>query len=106
MGFSEHAGSVEEGDVFFRRDDVIVDLVPIDDPCSPPLTTGDLEMVAWHEKLFVPQEVPYKEVPCVTLTAEMHLEMKRTVAEFFGVTPREKDLLDIEVLERLRDGLG
>ena len=47
-GFTDYAGSVEAGDVFFQRGGIIVDLVPIDDSCSPPLTTGDLGAVVWH----------------------------------------------------------
>ena len=98
LNFTEYAGSVEQGDVFFQRDGIVVDLVPIVDSSDPPLTTGDLEGIAWSKGFLIPQEVVCSGKTFMTLTPEMHLEMKRTVAEFFRDELREKDRFDSEAL--------
>ena len=100
LGFVHYAGSIKEGDVFYERGESVVDIVSIDNVSDPPLTTGDLRNVAWPKGLLKPQEVIFDGETFVTLTPEMHLEMKRIVAGFYGGEFREKDLLDCEVLRR------
>ena len=100
LGFAHYASSIEEGNVFYERGESVIDIVSIDDRSVSPLTTGDLENIAWPKGLLKPQEVILDGETFVTLMPEMHLEMKRIVASFFGSEFREKDLLDCEVLER------
>ena len=100
LGFVHYASSIEEGDVFYERGESVVDIVSIDNVSNPPLTTGDLENIAWPKGLLKPQEVIFDGETFVTLMPEMHLEMKRIVAGFYGGEFREKDLLDCEVLRR------
>lgn len=46
-----------------------------------------------------PFPVPHADGPITTLTPAMHLAMKQAVGAFFGLPPREKDLLDREHLQ-------
>jgi|GEM_PF-787417 len=99
LGFTHLHGSVDDGDVFYRRDDLIVDLVPIDPDVTPPRTLGKLATVPWPEGLLTPLVVTVGGEEITTLTPDMHRRMKDIVAAFFGVQPREKDLLDIRHLD-------
>lgn len=96
LGFAHVHGSLEAGDVFYRRGDLLVDLVPIDDAQDPPRTTGELAALAWPAGFLTPYFVDGVR----TLTPEMHVEMKRVVAEFYGVELREKDRVDLAALSR------
>ena len=98
-GFVHYAGSIEEGNVFYERGESVVDIVSINNVSDPPLTTGDLENIAWPKGLLKPQVI-FDGETFLTLTPEMHLEMKRIVARFYGGEFREKDLLDCKVLRR------
>ena len=100
LGFVHYASSIEEGNVFYERGESVVDIVPIDNVSNPPLTIGDLKNIAWPGRLLKPYEVTYNGEVFVTLMPEMHLEMKRIVAGFYGSKFREKDLSDCEVLRR------
>lgn len=97
LGFVHAHGSLEVGDVFYRRDDVLLDLVPIDDTGEPPCTLGELTALRWPPGFLSPHFVQGVR----TLTPAMHIEMKRVVADFYGVALREKDRLDLSALNNL-----
>ena len=94
-------GSLADGDVFYRRGSLVVDLVPMDVTTDPPRSVGKLAGIAWPAGLFDPHVVTGETGPVRTLSPTMHLRMKAVVGEFFGVTLREKDLVDIGALEGL-----
>ncbi|HWG84780.1 MAG TPA: hypothetical protein VNT60_04790 [Deinococcales bacterium] len=99
LGFEQFHGSLERGDVFFRREGLVIDLVPIDDSTDPPRTVGALAGLAWPAGLLEPHALEHEGVEIITLTPAMHLAMKDVVAAFFAIEPRPKDLLDREHLE-------
>lgn len=94
QGFRQVHGSLETGDVFYRREDVLLDLVPIDDAHDPPRTQGELAGLRWPPGFLTPHFVQGVQ----TLTPAMHAEMKRVVADFYGAELREKDRLDLAAL--------
>lgn len=98
-GFAWHPGSIEDGDVFYRRGTLLLDLVPLDDSEDPPRAIGKLAALAFPQGLLAPCLVPHESGPISTLTPAMHLAMKSSVSAFYGISPREKDLLDMEHLE-------
>lgn len=53
LGFVQAHGSLEAGDVFYRRDDVLLDLVPIDDTGEPPCTLGNLRPCGGRQDSFL-----------------------------------------------------
>lgn len=97
-GFSWHHGSIADGDVFYRRGELLLDLVPIDDGEDPPRTIGKLCSIALPAGLLEPFEVAGAGGPVTTLRREMHLAMKKAVGAFYGGAEREKDLLDARAL--------
>ncbi len=102
LGFAHAHGSLEEGDVFYRRGELLVDLVPIDDHGQPPRTLGELSNIQWPAEFLT----PYLVGEVQTLTPPMHIEMKRVVADFYGVELREKDRVDLSALLSLTDPNG
>ena len=97
LGFTHAHRSLERGDVFYRRGDLLVDLVPVDDAQEPPRTLGELSAIGWPPGFLTPHFV--QDVR--TLTPAMHREMKRVVADFYGVELHEKDRLDLAALGAL-----
>ena len=97
-GFERVHGSLEGGDVFYKRDDVMVDLVPIH-PTDPPRTVGELSRIAWSVGLLAPYHVLYEGISFVTLTPEMQGRIKGIIADFYGVALRDKDEVDVRALE-------
>ena len=91
-------GSLEDGDVLYKRADVVVDLVPVH-PTDPPRTVGTLSRIAWPAGFLAPHHAVYQGESFVTLTPEMQGQMKTVVADFYGVTLRDKDRLDVQALE-------
>jgi len=90
------SGSLEQGDVFLERGDLILDLVPINDLRSPPHTQGELERIVWPGDFLIPYPT---QAGIITLRPEMHLEMKTLIREFYGLEQvRAKDLLDQNAL--------
>lgn len=102
LGFAHAHGSLEDGDVFYQRGELLVDLVPIDDTCKPPRTVGELSNIQWPTEFLTPYLVDGVQ----TLTPPMHIEMKRVVADFYGVELREKDRVDLSALRSLTDVNG
>ena len=94
-GFTQEHGSLQEGDLFMKRAELLLDLVPI--LPAPLRTLGGLADIKWPLDLLAPYRV--RGVP--TLTPAMHLAMKRTVSQFYGLPRREKDLLDVSALSAL-----
>ena len=99
-GFEWLHGSLEDGDVFYKRTDVVVDLVPVH-PTDPPRTVGTLGRIVWPAGLLTPYPAVYQGERFVTLTPEMQGRMKTVVADFYGVELRDKDRLDVRALEAL-----
>ena len=99
-GFERVHGSLEDGDVFYKRADVVADLVPVH-PTDPLRTVGELGRIAWPVGFLTPYRARYKGESFVTLTPEMQGRMKRVVADFYGVGLRDKDELDVRELETL-----
>lgn len=95
LGFAPVHGSLEQGDVFYKRGDLLIDLVPVEE--NPPLTLGELASIPWPADLLTPHWVGAVR----TLTPRMHAEMKRLVAAFYGVEPRDKDRTDLAALAPL-----
>lgn len=108
IGFDYHKGSLDRGDIFYRRGDLLVDLVPIDDSTDPPRGTGELSTVEFPAGFLTPVAVETSRGRVVTLRPEMHVLLKTLVRDFYGLTEmREKDLVDLEHLSTLtRDGAG
>ncbi|MFC5597503.1 nucleotidyltransferase domain-containing protein [Deinococcus cellulosilyticus] len=103
LGFSHLQGSLEEGDVFYRREHLIVDVVPIDSRACPPRTFGELAPIQWPEVFLETHVVQVQGMALPTLTAEMHLAMKILIADFYQIPMREKDLVDCEQLRSCRE---
>lgn len=101
LGFAHVHGSLEAGDVFYRRGDLLVDLVPIRDDLEPPRTVGELERIEWPADLLNPYVVERDHVPVPTLTPAMHRAMKAAVSAFYGAEPRDKDRVDLAALATL-----
>lgn len=100
LGFSACHGSLEAGDVFYRRTHTVLDIVPIQDGTLPK-TYGELADILWPEGFLTPYLLRHPKGTVRTLTAEMHLHMKTIIKDFYGFTePREKDLIDLEHLHR------
>ena len=94
-GFTYAHGSLREGDLFMKRGELLLDLVPI--LPAPPRTLGALADIRWPPDLLAPCMV--RGVP--TLTPAIQLAMKRAVSQFYGLPLREKDLLDVSALSAL-----
>ncbi len=97
-GFERVHGSLEDGDVFYKRGDVVVDLVPIY-LADPPRTVGELGRIVWPVGFLAPYRVLYEGASFVTLTPEMQERMKAAIADFYGVVLRDKDKVDVRALE-------
>lgn len=98
LGFAWAHGRLEAGDVFYRRHDLLLDLVPLDDRVDPPRAVGELAGLALPTGFLTPYTVRHGELSIPTLTPAMQIQMKRVVAGFYGVEPREKDLVDLQAL--------
>lgn len=94
LGFGHVHGSVEGGNVFYRRGDLLMDLVPVLD--NPPHTLGELASIRWPVNFLDEHFVEAVR----TLTPDMHREMKRLVSDYYGVELREKDRVDLAALAR------
>jgi hypothetical protein len=103
LGFAHaHAhGSLESGNVFSRRGDVLVDLVPIRDDVEPPRTLGALEGIVWPTGFSKSLLVEKDGVSVQTLTPAMHGAMKEVVSAFYGSELRPKDRADLAALATL-----
>ncbi len=97
-GFKRVHGSLEGGNVFYKRGDIVVDLVPIQ-TTDPPRTVGELSRIVWPVGFLAPYRALYRGESFVTLTPGMQGRMKRVVADFYGVDLRDKDRLDVRALE-------
>ncbi|WP_102126407.1 nucleotidyltransferase family protein [Deinococcus planocerae] len=101
LGFTHAHGLLESGDVFYRRGDLLVDLVPIRGDVTPPRTLGELSRIAWPADLLAPHLVEREGVRVRTLTPAMHRAMKGVVSAFYGVNLRGKDRADLAALATL-----
>ncbi|MPY67425.1 nucleotidyltransferase family protein [Deinococcus sp. SDU3-2] len=101
LGFTHAHGSLATGDAFYRRDDLLVDLVPIRDDVDPPRTVGELAPIVWPTEFLAPHAVEWAGVRVLTLTPAGHRAMKGVVAAFYGVELREKDRADLAALATL-----
>lgn len=100
-GFTHAHGSLASGDVFYRRGDLLVDLVPIQDDPDPPRTVGELAGIDWPVHFLSPHLLKRDGVPLCTLTPAMHRAMKAVVADFYGVELRDRDRVDLAALATL-----
>lgn len=105
LGFRHAHGSLQAGDVFYEREGLLVDLVPIRDDRDPPCTLGQLHALVLPSGFLAPHVVDHPEGQVVTSRPEMHLRMKALVADFFGVAPRSKDRTDMDALAALLRGV-
>ena len=94
-GFVHAHGSLRGGDLFLKRGELLLDLVPI--LPAPPRTLGGLEGIEWPPELLILNVV--RGVP--TLTPAMQLAMKWAVSQFYGLPLRPRDLLDVLALKAL-----
>lgn len=101
LGYFSVHGSWASGDMFFRRDDILLDLVPIRDDLDPPRTLGALAGIGWPPDLLAPCRVEVAGVSVSTLTPGMQRAMKAAVAAFYGTELRDKDRADLAALEAL-----
>ncbi|CAM3825482.1 nucleotidyltransferase domain-containing protein [Deinococcus frigens] len=101
IGFFKVHGSLEEGNVFFYRDGLLVDLVPIHDELNPPRTVGRLDEIAWPADFLAPFDADLDDLAILTLTPASHRAMKGIVAAFYGAEMRDKDCLDLSALATL-----
>ena len=94
-GFVYAHGALEEGNLFLKRGELLLDLVPIlPDPLR---TLGALAGIKWPPELLISHVV--RGVP--TLTPAMQLAMKRAVSQFYSLPLRPRDLLDESALNTL-----
>jgi hypothetical protein len=84
---------------FYQRDDIIVDLVPINPTSNPPKTLGKLQAIPWPTGFLELYLVQHQGQNIQTLSPQMQLQMKQIIAEFFQTEMRPKDLTDVEALE-------
>lgn len=101
LGFTHAHGSLAAGDVFYRRGEVLVDLVPIRDDLDPPRTVGELAPLVWPAGIFTTHVVEWEGVRVPTLTPAGHRAMKAVVAAFYGVELRDRDRADLAALATL-----
>lgn len=92
-GFAHIHGSVESGNLFYKRGDLLIDLVPVLE--HPPRTLGELASIGWPVNFL--DEHFMQGVR--THTPAMHRKMKRLVADYYGVELREKDRIDLAALD-------
>jgi hypothetical protein len=96
VGWVYSSGSLDTGDIFFERNGLIIDLVPINDSQNPPHTQGELEHIVWPSDFLVPYAT---QSETLTLRPGMHWVMKEIIREFYGLEQvRDKDLLDLDAL--------
>lgn len=98
MNFSWLSGSIEDGDVFYKRADLILDIVPILE--NPPQLTGKLTTIDLPVDFLDDYAVSYEGEAIRTMKPAMHCAMKSAVAAFYGAEFREKDKIDLAALER------
>lgn len=98
-GFVLAHGSFESGNVFFARDDLVIDLVPVHE--HPPRTLGRLAGIEWPDDLLAEWFVGHDDARIRTLRPAMHRRMKTIVADFFDIAPRPKDRRDMAALDGL-----
>lgn len=101
LGFAPVHGSLAGGNVFVRRGEVLVDLVPIRPEVNPPQTMGELAGLAWPADFLAPHEVRLGDQAVLTLTPAMHCAMKTIVAAHYGGDLRPKDRVDLAALATL-----
>ena len=94
-GFVQVHGSLQEGNLFLQRGELLLDLVPISP--GPPHTLGALAGIKWPPELLISHVV--RGVP--TLTPAMQLAMKRAASQFYSLPLRPRDLLDESALNTL-----
>jgi hypothetical protein len=100
-GFVWHKGSVEDGNVFYRRGELIVDVVPIDDSTDPPRTLGPLASCGWPAGFLETLTVDRPGGQVDTLRPQMHAAMKAIVRDYYGLAEmRPEDLIDLGYLRR------
>lgn len=99
LGFVHAHGSLDSGDVFYRRGELLIDLVPV--LSDPPRTLGDLSHIIWPAHFLTPYVVAWEGTPVQTLTPAMHRAMKEIVAQFYRAQMREKDRQDLAALATL-----
>lgn len=100
LDFHHAHGSTESGNIFFRREELLVDLVPMLE--EPPRSIGKFKEIKWPVYALKPFLLQFAGVEIQTLTPTMHREMKSLIAKFYGIPLRAKDLVDLEALERCR----
>lgn len=98
-GFHHAHGSLEAGNVFFRRGDLLVDLVPVTP--DPPRMLGELSRMVWPGHFLDEWWVELEGLRVLTLSPAMHRLMKDTVSAYYRVELREKDRLDLAALATL-----
>ncbi|MCL4300946.1 MAG: hypothetical protein KJ077_34755 [Anaerolineae bacterium] len=104
-GFVWHKGSVEDGNVFFDRGQVVVDVVPIDDSTDPPRTLGPLAACEWPAGFLDTLTVEGSNGRVDTLRPQMHAAMKGIVRAYYGLAEmRPEDLIDLEYLHKAGAG--
>ncbi|AFZ68370.1 nucleotidyltransferase domain-containing protein [Deinococcus peraridilitoris] len=99
LGFEHAHGSLDDGDVFYRRGALLVDLVPVCAETDPPRMLGALSGLCFPAGFLTPYLATHGGEQFPTLSPRMHLQMKTVVAEFYGVPPREKDVQDVRALQ-------
>ena len=85
--------------MFYRRGDLLVDLVPV--LADPPRMLGELSRMNWPRHFLDEWWVEVRGVQVRTLSPAMHRVMKDTVSAYYGVELREKDRLDLAALATL-----
>lgn len=98
LGLTQVHGSLEAGNVFYRRADLLVDVVPVLE--QPPRCVGDLAGLTLPTAFLTDTPVVRDGVSVNTLTPDMHAALKGVVSAFYGAPMREKDLVDLAALRR------
>ena len=104
LDFAQVHGSLEDGNIFFYRDGLLVDLVPVYGGFNPPRTVGQLAGISWPADFLAPFNAKLNGLSIPTLTPASHRAMKKVVAAFYGAEMRDKDRLDLAALNRLPAG--
>ena len=97
IGFHQNEDGWENGNTFYERDNLLIDLAPITNTSAPKLI-GDYAGLEFPKELLEPRFLDVEGVLVRTISPHMHIAIKHSIgAAFDGL--REKDFAEIQLLE-------
>ena len=87
----------EDGNTFYEKGDLLIDLAPITNS-NPPRLIGEYAALEFPKDLLEPSFIDVEGTRVKTISLEMHIAIKHSIGAVFGGL-REKDLTEIQRLE-------